>query len=151
MVLRAVAAFAALSLLIATGSVAGASGTVVVTKLGGKPQTFPGARLVLKGSGLVVSLPDKRELDFVQSSCQNTVEIMECQPTGVTLKRKGGAHDVDFTDGIGYFNLTKIPQAIGTTPPQTLPRNGLFITLNGADGTMVTVRGTLDVGVLTSK
>jgi hypothetical protein len=148
MVLRTTAALAAIALWISSGAAAGASGTVVITKLGGKPQTVTGARLVLKASTLAVTLPDKRELDFGQNSCQNTVEIMQCNPIGVTLRNKSGAHDVDFDNGVGYFNLTKVPQTIPTSPPQTLPRNGLSIVLNAADGTIVTIRGTLDVGVL---
>jgi hypothetical protein len=150
MLIRAFAVCAAVTLSLATAAAATASGTVVVTKTGGKPQSYAGARLVLKGQALTVTLADGRALVFGQNSCQNTTEIMQCQPIGVSLKTKSGAHDVDFTDGLGYFNLTKRPQPIGTQPPQTLPRNGLYITLEAADGTSVTIRGTLDVGSLTA-
>jgi hypothetical protein len=145
---RPIAVTAAALLLIFPGSAAHAAGTVVVTKPGGKPQSFTGARLVLKSGKLIVSLPDGRGLVFNQSSCSNTVEIMQCQPIDVILRNKSGGHDLDFTDGIGYFNLTKAPQMTDTNPPQKLPRNGLFLYLKAATGASVTIHGTLDVGVL---
>ena len=146
MVFRALAAIAAASSLLLYAAPADAGGTLVLTKLGGKPQTFSGARIVLKQGILVVSLPDKRELDFTQSSCANSVEIMECQPTAATVRTKSGSHDLNVTSGDGYFNLTKVPQTVGTKPPEKLPRNGLYITLQTDDGTSITIRGTLDAG-----
>jgi hypothetical protein len=53
---------------------------------------------------------------------------------------------LNVTGGIGYFNLTKTPQTIPTTPPAKLARGGLFITLHTDDGTSMTIRGTLDAG-----
>jgi hypothetical protein len=147
---RAVAAIAALSLSISSASIAGAAGTVVITKLGEKPETFTGARLVLRATTLLVTMPDGRELDFAQSTCQNTSELMECQPVDVALRTQSGTHNIDFTDGLGYFNLIKVPLKITTQPPQTLPRNGLSLILHDANGTTVTVRGTLDVGTFSS-
>lgn len=146
MTIRILTTIAAAALLFLPAAGAEAAGTLVLTKEGGKPQTFPDARIVLKSSKLIVSLPDKRELTFDESSCQNSVEVMECQPIGVTVRTKSGAHEVNVTGGIGYFNLTKVPQTIDTKPPQKLPRNGLFLTLHADDGSSMTIRGTLDAG-----
>jgi hypothetical protein len=146
MLFRALAALAAASVLIFPGAPAGASGTLVLAKIGEKPQSFTGARLVLKPTKLMVILPDKRELDFDQSSCQNSVAIAECQPIDVNVRDKSGTHDLNVTGGLGYFNLTKVPQTIPTKPPQKLPRAGLYLTLQTDDGTSITVRGTLDSG-----
>ncbi len=146
MIVRVLPAIVATALWILAGSVANAAGTVVLQKLGGSPQTFSGAQLLLQSPKLVVSLPDKRKLVFEQSSCSNSEEIMECQPIGVSVRTKAGTSDLNVTDGIGYFNLTKVPQPIDSKPPQKLPRHGIFITLHTDDGAKITIRGTLDAG-----
>lgn len=145
MLFRLLAAIMGASVLIFPGAVASAAGTVVLTPHGGQPQTFSGAQLLLQSPKLVVSLPN-RQMIFEQSSCSNTEEIMECQPIGVSIRTKGGTKELNVTDGLGYFNLTKVPQPIDTKPPQKLPRHGLFITLHTDEGATIEIRGTLDAG-----
>jgi hypothetical protein len=130
--------------LIATGARSDADGVTRIQQSDGTVQTYPDARLRLRGNTLWVTSADHRGvLQVVNDACSFAGELRRCLTETVTLHQHGTTHAIAVDHGTVYLNLSAAPQPLPHSGQQLAPQS-VLVAFRTARGTFVSVRGSLD-------
>ena len=130
--------------LIATAARADADGVTRIQQSDGTVQTYPDARLRLRGNTLWVTSADHRGvLQVVNGACSFAGELQRCLTDTVTLHQHGSTHVIAVEHGTVYLNLSAAAQQLPHSGQQLAPQS-VLVAFRTVRGTFVSVRGQLD-------
>jgi hypothetical protein len=136
------AVLAALSL--ATGA-ANAQGETRVQQSDGSTQVYRHVDIRLSGQTLWLRSPDRKGvLEVASGACSFAGGIQRCLPFATTLHQHGQTHEIALERGTVYLNLTDTEYYVPHSSERLGPHHVLVL-LHTARGTIISVKGTLDV------
>lgn len=130
-------------------SAARATGLVRVQQSDGSVQEYPNAtvRYSKEAKALTITTADGKGILVIdQAACSYVGALYRCLLTHMTLTNNGVTHPLDFQSGTIYANTTSDKVNLPLSS-QSVPPDGIVMSLQTKVGTYISLIGTIDSGV----